>query len=78
MHTEEAGGQIGDTYWELYCLEHSIQSNGEFLFTESDVSSSKFLLDFGTMKRVPRSILVYQGPTVIGKYVLYFFLSRVK
>eukprot|EP00106_Octopus_bimaculoides_P018529 XP_014785971.1 PREDICTED: tubulin alpha-2 chain-like [Octopus bimaculoides] len=68
--TGQAGVQICDTYWELYCLEHGIQSNGELSYAGSTgvtVSSSKFLLDLGTRKRVPRSMLIYLGPTVVNE-----------
>ncbi|XP_036362760.1 tubulin alpha chain-like isoform X2 [Octopus sinensis] len=78
-HTGQAEVQIGDTYWELYCLEHDIQPNGELSFAGSTgvtVSTSKFFLDLGTRKRIPRSILIYLGPTVINEVPVGKFYSN--
>ena len=29
MHVGQAGGQMGNACWELYCLEHGIQPDGQ-------------------------------------------------
>ncbi|KAJ2263264.1 alpha-tubulin [Coemansia sp. RSA 376] len=76
IHVGQAGVQIGNACWELYCLEHGINPDG-FLNPSvpagSDDSYSTFFYEANNGKRVPRTIFVDLEPTVIdevrnGKY----------
>ena len=78
IHLGQAGVQIGNSCWELYCLEHGIQPDG---LVPSDVqaatsgamssdSSSTFFNETGSGQRVPRAVFVDLEPTVIGNEIL--------
>ncbi|KAJ2391055.1 Tubulin alpha-2 chain, partial [Coemansia sp. RSA 2559] len=76
LHVGQAGVQIGNACWELYCLEHGINPDG-FLNPDvpvgSDDSYSTFFYESSNGKRVPRTIFVDLEPTVVdevrnGKY----------
>ncbi|WAQ94168.1 TBA1-like protein [Mya arenaria] len=77
IHVGQAGVQIGNSCWELYCLEHGIQPDGR-MPTETPVgkiddSFSTFFSETGTGKHVPRSLFVDLESTVVdevrtGKY----------
>jgi len=73
IHLGQAGVQIGNSCWELYCLEHGIQPDGQVPSdaqtsgaTSSD-SCSTFFNETGSGQRVPRAVFVDLEPTVIGK-----------
>ncbi|XP_052827954.1 tubulin alpha-1 chain [Octopus bimaculoides] len=76
LHVGQAGVQIGNACWELYCLEHGIQPNGQVSFEETSAannSSSTFFYELGSGKRVPRAIFIDLEPSVVdqvraGKY----------
>ena len=70
IHIGQAGVQIGNACWELYCLEHGISPDG---FTPCDLSQSisdssykTFFLETRAGKHVPRAIFADLEPTVIG------------
>lgn len=66
----QAGCQIGNACWELYCLEHGIQPDGLMPYNSAfrgDDSFSTFFEETGAGKFVPRSVFVDLEPTVIGK-----------
>ncbi|KAJ2452515.1 alpha-tubulin [Coemansia sp. RSA 2336] len=76
IHVGQAGVQIGNACWELYCLEHGINPDG---FLNPDVPHGKddsydtFFYEAGNGKRVPRTIFVDLEPSVVdevrnGKY----------
>ena len=74
IHVGQAGVQIGNACWELYCLEHGIEKDGTL--PESYVSSasalrddsfSTFFCETGTGKHVPRAVMIDLEPTVVGK-----------
>jgi len=70
IHIGQAGVQIGNSCWELYCLEHGIQPNGHMLPSESgikDESFSTFFNETGNGKHVPRAIFVDLEPTVVDE-----------
>jgi len=75
IHVGQAGVQIGNSCWELYCLEHGIQPDGlsvgdnQTAAMSSD-SSSTFFSETGSGQRVPRAIFVDLEPTVIGLNLL--------
>ncbi|KAJ8935138.1 hypothetical protein NQ318_021923 [Aromia moschata] len=68
IHVGQAGVQIGNACWELYCLEHSLKKDGYFdeNAKPNDDSFTTFFSTTGSDKHVPRSIFVDLEPTVIG------------
>lgn len=71
VHVGQAGVQMGNTCWELYCLEHGIQPDGQMPSSkpagQGDDSFTTFFSETGTGKYVPRAIFVDLEPTVIGE-----------
>ncbi|KAK9696355.1 alpha-tubulin [Basidiobolus ranarum] len=69
VHVGQAGIQIGNACWELYCLEHGIQPDGQVATdkTSSDDSFSTFFSETGSGKYVPRTVFVDLEPTVIDE-----------
>jgi len=73
IHLGQAGVQIGNACWELYCLEHGIQADGYIpdgqLQTKNmyQDSFSTFFSETDGGKRVPRAIFVDLEPNVVGK-----------
>ena len=75
VHVGQAGVQIGNACWELYCLEHGIQPDGQMPSDKTigggDDSFNTFFSETGAGKHVPRAVFVDLEPTVVGE--LYFF-----
>lgn len=77
VNVGQAGCQIGNACWELYCLEHGIEPDG-YLNPNAQKSSrdegfSTFFSETGSGKYVPRTIYVDLEPNVVdevrtGKY----------
>ena len=71
MHVGQAGAQMGNACWELYCLEHGIQPDGQMPSDKTigggDDSFNTFFSETGAGKHVPRAIFVDLEPTVIGQ-----------
>lgn len=70
MHIGQAGVQIGNSCWELYCLEHGIGPDGYLLKdreVSKDSSHSTFFSETGSGKHVPRSLMIDLEPTVIDQ-----------
>ena len=70
LHIGQAGVQIGNSCWELYCLEHGILPDGtaaEPSKTKNDDSFSTFFSETGAGKHVPRSIFLDLEPTVVDE-----------
>ncbi|XFF88984.1 hypothetical protein AB1E18_015203 [Capra hircus] len=71
IHTGQAGVQIGDACWELYCLEHGIQPDGQMPSDKTigggDDSFNTFFSETGAGKHVPRAVFVDLEPTVIDE-----------
>lgn len=71
IHVGQAGCQIGNACWELYCLEHGIQPDG--LIPDDDDpgimedSFNTFFSETGSGKHVPRAVFVDLEPTVIDE-----------
>lgn len=65
----QAGVQIGNSCWELYCLEHGIQPDGHMQSEKGngDDSFNTFFCETGSGKHVPRAVFVDLEPTVVGK-----------
>ncbi|KAI3381983.1 hypothetical protein SNEBB_008054 [Seison nebaliae] len=70
IHVGQAGVQIGNACWELYCLEHGISVDGTLskeMVAQDDSSFTTFFSDTGTGKHVPRAVFVDLEPTVIDE-----------
>ncbi|KRX54931.1 Tubulin alpha-3 chain, partial [Trichinella sp. T9] len=71
IHIGQAGVQIGNSCWELYCLEHGIQPDGTFPLDKaanlSDDSFTTFFSEAGSGRHVPRAIFVDLEPSVIDE-----------
>merc|ERR1711962_306667 len=71
VHVGQAGCQMGNACWELYCMERGIQPDGQ-LPTDpaqrpSDDSFSTFFSETGNGKHVPRAVFLDLEPTVIDE-----------
>ncbi|CAE1302447.1 TUBA [Acanthosepion pharaonis] len=71
VHVGQAGVQMGNACWELYCLEHGIQPDGQMPSDKSigggDDSFNTFFSETGAGKHVPRAVFVDLEPTVIDE-----------
>ena len=67
---------MGNACWELYCLEHGIQPDGQMPSDKTigggDDSFNTFFSETGAGKHVPRAIFVDLEPTVVGEYSIQF------
>lgn len=77
VHVGQAGIQVGNSCWELYCLEHGIQPDGmmpgDSSVGKEDDAFNTFFSETNNGKHVPRSVFVDLEPSVIdevrtGKY----------
>lgn len=75
MHVGQAGVQMGNACWELYCLEHGIQPDGQMPSDKTigggDDSFNTFFSETGAGKHVPRAVFVDLEPTVIGEFLAH-------
>ena len=73
VHVGQAGVQMGNACWELYCLEHGIQPDGQMPSDKTigggDDSFNTFFSETGAGKHVPRAVFVDLEPSVVGKIV---------
>ncbi|XP_045170348.1 tubulin alpha-1 chain-like [Mercenaria mercenaria] len=71
IHVGQAGVQMGNACWELYCLEHGIQPDGRMPSDKTvgrgDDSFNTFFSETGSGKHVPRSLFVDLEPTVVDE-----------
>ena len=70
IHIGQAGIQTGNACWELYCLEHGIQPDGQMPSDKTigggDDAFNTFFSETGSGKHVPRTVFIDLEPTVIG------------
>ncbi|CAM66427.1 alpha tubulin [Leishmania infantum JPCM5] len=71
IHIGQAGCQVGNTCWELFCLEHGIQPDGSMpsdkcIGVEDDAFNT-FFSETGAGKHVPRCIFLDLEPTVVDE-----------
>lgn len=66
IHIGQAGTQIGNSCWELFCLEHGIQPDGT-IPQQTESSFSTFFSEVGSGRHVPRTLFVDLEPTVIDE-----------
>merc|ERR1712157_98088 len=68
IHLGQAGVQIGNACWELYCLEHGIQPDGQMPSDKTigggDDAFNTIFSETGAGKHVPRAVFVDLEPTV--------------
>jgi len=66
IHLGQAGIQVGNQCWELYCLEHGISPDGEVTVEGGlpDDSCTTFFSETSGGKHVPRALFVDLEPTV--------------
>ena len=71
IHVGQAGVQMGNSCWELYCLEHGIAPDGSMPSDKtlggSDDSFNTFFNETGAGYYVPRAVFVDLEPSVIGE-----------
>ncbi len=79
VHVGQAGVQMGNSAWELYCLEHGLQPDGVRQQEENIANGHSdqqekgeeqfqtFFRETVTGKYVPRAVYVDLEPTVIGR-----------
>ncbi|XP_055957665.1 tubulin alpha-2/alpha-4 chain-like [Patella vulgata] len=71
VHIGQAGVQMGNACWELYCLEHGIQPDGQMPSDKTigggDDSFNTFFSETGAGKHVPRAVFVDLEPTVVDE-----------
>uniref|UniRef100_A0A914CH23 Alpha-tubulin n=1 Tax=Acrobeloides nanus TaxID=290746 RepID=A0A914CH23_9BILA len=71
IHIGQAGAQIGNACWELYCLEHGIGNDGivreEARPHHQRQSFNTFFTESNNGKYVPRAIFVDLEPTVLDE-----------
>jgi len=69
LHFGQAGVQIGNACWELFCLEHGIKTDGmrEGAAADGDVSAGTFFAETAAGKFVPRSIFMDSDPETIDE-----------
>jgi len=76
IHIGQAGVQLGNACWELFCLEHGVQPDGTVVKTatnQKDTAFQTFFSSSNSGRCVPRCVMVDLEPTVIdevktGKY----------
>ena len=75
IHVGQAGVQMGNACWELFCLEHGIQADGQMPSDKTvgggDDSFNTFFTETGAGKYVPRALFFDLEPTVIGMFSSY-------
>jgi len=69
IHVGQAGVQMGQSCWQLYCLEHGIQPDGTMPSDKEpgDESFTTFFTEIGTGQYVPRTLMVDLEPSVIDE-----------
>ncbi|CAE8641502.1 unnamed protein product, partial [Polarella glacialis] len=71
IHLGQGGVQIGNACWELFCLEHGIQPDGQMPSDKTigggDDAFNTFFSETGAGKHVPRCVMVDLEPTVVDE-----------
>ncbi|XP_033635077.1 tubulin alpha-1A chain-like [Asterias rubens] len=71
IHIGQAGVQMGNACWELYCLEHGIQPDGRLSDDKTTNSCSKafntFFSETSGGQHTPRAIMLDLEPTVVDE-----------
>merc|ERR1712223_1845382 len=67
IHVGQAGCQIGDSSWKLFCLEHGINVDGTMSDIQDKGTCNSFFSETESGKYVPRTVFVDLEPTVIDE-----------
>ncbi|ELR21488.1 tubulin alpha1a chain, putative [Acanthamoeba castellanii str. Neff] len=67
LHVGQAGVQVGNACWELYCLEHGIHSDGTLLPGRTESGLGTFFNETSSGKYVPRALHFDLEPSVIDQ-----------
>ena len=71
IHLGQCGIQSGNACWELYCLEHGIQPDGQMPSDKTigggDDAFNTFFSETGSGKHVPRTVFVDLEPSVVDE-----------
>jgi len=71
LHIGQAGVQVGNACWELYCMEHGIEQDGQMPSDKTvgggDDAFNTFFSETAAGKHVPRAVYVDLEPTVIDE-----------
>jgi len=71
IHVGQAGVQVGNSCWELYCLEHGLKPDGTLKDSSVKMAEGEsfdtFFSETGNGKYVPRCLMVDLEPTVIDE-----------
>jgi len=73
IHIGQAGIQVGNACWELYCLEHGIHPDGQmpsdtsFGKESADDAFNTFFSETASGKHVPRAVFVDLEPSVVDE-----------
>ncbi|GIX66284.1 tubulin alpha chain [Babesia caballi] len=73
VHVGQAGVQVGNAVWELFCIEHGIKPDGTVEnadvnnTTDDDTAFHAFFAETGSGKHVPRCLFVDLEPTVVDE-----------
>ena len=62
---QQVGNEFGDATWQLYCLEHNLNNNGELSFNLSDDAHNDFCFvdgqsDYISYNNLPIEFLEYE------------------
>lgn len=79
IHIGQAGVQIGNSCWELFCLEHGVHPDGKLRDKEACCTGlSTFFSESCAGNYVPRAALVDLEPTVVGEGSTFPLMCRSK
>ncbi|XP_014357013.2 tubulin alpha-1 chain-like [Papilio machaon] len=67
IHIGQAGVQIANACWELYCLEHGIRPDGFLAYADDQASYGSFFNEIGAGKLIPRVVMIDLEPTPIDE-----------
>lgn len=72
LHIGQAGAQIGNSCWELFCLEHGIDKDGSSIKADGSVNGhdgkgGTFFSETASGKYVPRALYIDLEPTCIDE-----------
>ncbi len=71
IHIGQAGVQVGNACWELYCLEHGIQPDGAMPSDKTigveDDAYNTFFSETGAGKHVPRAVFLDLEPSFVDE-----------
>lgn len=67
IHIGQAGVQVANACWELYCLEHGIRPDGILAYVDDEQSYGAFFGETGAGKVVPRTVMIDLEPIPIDE-----------